>query len=157
MSAPGPAVALRPVDASELDAFVAIYVRYAAETLPYDPLGRAPASGAELRRVYADALDDEAAELLWIETGGERAGLLVLQRFDEADGGEAALEFAECYVEPEFRGAGVGRAAVEQVLARERARGTPVVDAAVLRDNPALGFWRALGFEVRAYRTARRP
>ena len=157
MSATGGAVTLLPVAASELDVFVAMFLVYAAEMLPYDPLGPEPASAAALRRDFADALVEESAELLWVAAGGEHAGLLVLQCFDEADGAEPAIEIAECYVESRFRGTGVGRAAVEQVLARERARGTAVVEAGVLRDNPALGFWRKLGFEVRAYRTARRP
>lgn len=157
MSASPGAVTLLPVAASELDAFVAMFLVYAAEMLPYDPLRPEPASAAELRRDFAGALADESTELMWVASGGERAGLLVLQRFDEADGAEPTLEIAECYVESRLRGSGVGRAAVEQLLARERARGTAVVDAAVLRDNPALEFWRKLGFEVRAYRTARRP
>lgn len=156
MSSSATRVDLVPVAASDVDAFAAMFVAYAEETLPYDPLQPPRASAAELRSWLAETLAEELQELRWIEADGERAGLLMWQGF-VADGGEAGVEITECYVEFRFRGAGVGRAAVEQVLAQERARGTAYLEAGVLRDNPALGFWRALGFEVRAYRTARRP
>jgi ribosomal protein S18 acetylase RimI-like enzyme len=150
-------VELVPVAESELDAFVAMFAAYAEETEPYDPLGMARLDAAETRAWFAAEADAPGAELLWIVASGERGGLLRLQRFEAEPGLESTLEIADCYVELRLRGAGIARAAVEAVLARERARGTAVVDAAVLRDNPALGFWRALGFELRSYRTARRP
>ena len=67
-------------------------------------------------------------------------------------------EIAEFYIEPRFRRLGAGRAAVEAILADQRARGTRLVEAAILRDNAgAHAFWRALGFEVHSVRTTRAP
>jgi len=52
-------------------------------------------------------------------------------------------------VAPDARGRGHGRAIVEAVEERLRARGCPKLNLQVLASNPAaLGFWRKLGYRV---------
>ena len=98
-------------------------------------------------------------ELLWIEVDGERAGFLLLRTFEDwPDTAKTVLDIAECYIAPGFRRQGAGTAAIEALLARERARGTALVEASVLsRNEAALAFWEALGFTTRSIRTAREP
>jgi ribosomal protein S18 acetylase RimI-like enzyme len=102
-------------------------------------------------------MEDE--EWLWIVLDGEHVGFVMSRLYyDQPLPGEQTTEILECYVEPARRRGGVGRAAIEALLAREREHGTALVEAGVLRDNAeALAFWEALGFEVRSLRTARRP
>lgn len=127
----------------ELDAYSAL----APDTLPIERYGEA------LRA------DPEDQELLWIEVEGERAGFLLLRTFEDwPDTAKTVLDVAECYIAPAFRGRGAGGAAIEALLARERARGTALVEASVLsRNEAALAFWEALGFTRRSIRTAREP
>ena len=52
-------------------------------------------------------------------------------------------------VAPDARGRGHGRAIVEAVEARLRARGCAKLNLQVLASNPtAVGFWRKLGYRV---------
>ncbi len=150
-------VTLRPVPPSEHDDYFAMMAPYHAELDIYDPYaGDVPSAEAYRRAV----LDDMAGrELLWIEADGERAGF-VMMRVDPDWPDETRLiaSIAEFYVAPLYRRRGIGSAAVQAILDDHRARGTFEVEAGILRDNsPALEFWRRMGFELRAYQTARRP
>jgi len=70
----------------------------------------------------------------------------------------AIASITEFYVLPEQRRRGVGRAAIEALLAEHRRRGTALVEAAILALNePAREFWAGLGFEVEFLQTSRKP
>jgi len=155
-----PAVRLVPVALDERDAFFAAYEAYSRELEPSDPTHE-PTDIAAYREAVEDDLSypDSGRELLWIMADGARAGFAVLRHLpDWLDPERMITTVAEFCVLATHRRAGVGRAAVEAILARERARGTYEVEAGILRDNAAAhAFWGALGFEVRQVITARRP
>lgn len=150
-------VVLRAVPPEEYDAYFAMLAEYAHELDQYDTEAIEDPWDAETHR--AAVLDDmEGRELLWIEAGGERAGLAMVRVYpDFPDDSRDVAEIAEFTVLAAYRGQGIGTAAVEAILADHRARGTYSVDASVLRDNPALAFWERLGFVVRSVNTSRRP
>jgi ribosomal protein S18 acetylase RimI-like enzyme len=110
---------------------------------------------------YGEAIqqDPGAQELLWVVADDDRAGFLIVREFDDwPDTARTVLDIAECYVAPQFRRQGVGKAAIEALLDRERRRGTALIEASVLyRNEPAIAFWKSLGFTVRSIRTAREP
>ena len=151
------AVELRRVSAGEQADFVAMLGDYLRELdayeLPWDP---APPAES-----YALAFDEDpdGQDIEWIEADGERAGFLISRVVpDWPDDERTIAEVMECYVTPPFRRRGVGRAAIEGWLARQRADGVAQVEASVLsRNAAALAFWERMGFEVRAVQTVRRP
>ena len=148
---------LVPVEDRELDDFVAFFDDYRRELDVYH--SSAP-DVLPIQR-YRDALhrDPGGQELLWIEVDGVRAGFLFLRAFEDwPDATRIVVDIAECYVVPQLRRRGVGQAAIEALLARERARETSLVEASVLRGNEAaLAFWQSLGFTPHSIRTARQP
>ncbi len=155
-------VRLRAVLPAEHDAFFDAFAVYHAELDAYDAdLAAGDAHSVEAYRtaLLDDLGADSGRELLWIEVGGERAGFAVVHTLpDWPDDTTDVAEIAEFYIEAPFRRRGVGRLAVEAILADHRARGTGLVEAAILEGNAvAREFWRALGFEVRSVVTARRP
>ena len=145
-------VTLAPVVEAEYGDFAKMAEPYHYELDPYDPIGGGePFSAEQYRRSLL--ADTEERELLWIIADGERAGFAIVRTWP--DGVAEVIEF---YVVPALRRRGVGRAAVEALLAEHRRRGTALVEAGILGDNePAKAFWAALGFQVRSLRTARRP
>jgi ribosomal protein S18 acetylase RimI-like enzyme len=148
---------LMPVQTGELEALFQMFEAYHEEVEGFDPFQSEPESMAGRRQRMLTGMEDE--EWLWIELEGEHVGFVMTRvYYDVPLPGQRTTEILECYVEPARRRGGVGRAAVEALLAREREHGTTLVEAGVLRDNAeALAFWEALGFEVRSLRTARRP
>jgi ribosomal protein S18 acetylase RimI-like enzyme len=156
------AVQLRPVEPSEHDAWFAMLDVYLRELDRYDPDEHsADAHSVELYRaaILNDLGPDSGRELLWIEANGERAGLVMIRTLpDFPDDSTNVADIAEFYVDAPFRRRGVGRAAVQALLAEHRLRGTRLVEAGILHRNlPAQEFWRALGFEPRSIVTGRRP
>lgn len=153
-------VRLRAVTAEEHDAFFEVFAAYHAELDAFD---REAESAHSVDTYRAAILEDLGAgtgqELLWIEAEQSRAGFAIVRTLpDWPDDSTDVAEIVEFYVAPTFRRRGVGRAAVEAILADHRARGTRSVEAAILRDNaPAQHFWQSLGFEVRSVVTARAP
>jgi ribosomal protein S18 acetylase RimI-like enzyme len=141
----------------EYDDFFSMLDVYFRELDPYDPLGPDRHSIEQYRR--AILADMEGRELLWIVADGERVGLAMVRTVDDwPDAVSSVAEIAEFYVAPTHRRRGIGRAAVESLLAEHRRRGTALVEAAILRDNEgALAFWAGLGFVVQSLQTARRP
>ncbi|MXZ63192.1 MAG: GNAT family N-acetyltransferase [Chloroflexi bacterium] len=143
-------------DAEQAD-FVAMLGDYLRELdayeLPWDP--------APVPEDYARAFEDDPGgqRIEWMVADGERAGFLISRVVpDWPEEHRNVGEVIECYVAPAFRRRGVGRAAVEAWLARQRADGVDLVEASVLSLNtPALAFWERMGFEVRAVQTLRRP
>lgn len=152
-----PGVRLVAVDASEYDAYFAMFNDYALELNQYDTEASEAPWDADVHR-KAVVGDMEGRELMWIEAAGQRAGLAMVRAHpDFPDDSRHLADIVEFAVLPTFRGRGIGSAAVEAILADHRARGTYSVDASVLRDNPALAFWQRLGFIVRSVNTSRRP
>ena len=151
------AVELRLVAAGEQADFVAMLGDYLRELDAYD-LPWDPAPPAES---YALAFDEDpdGQDIEWIEADGERAGFLISRVVpDWPDDERTIAEVMECYVTQPFRRRGVGRAAIEAWLARQRTDGVAQVEASVLsRNAAALAFWERMGFEVRAVQTVRRP
>ena len=151
------AVELQLVAAGEQADFLAMLADYLRELdayeLPWDPAPRP--------EEYAIAFDEDPGgqRIEWIVADGERAGFLISRVVPDWPEEERMVgEVIECYVAPPFRRRGVGRAAVEAWLGRQRAEGVTLVEASVLSLNtPALAFWERMGFEVRAVQTVRRP
>ena len=156
IEAASPPVELRPIEASERDAFFALLANYLAELDAYELPGD-PAPPVE---AYRRALDEDPGgqRIDWILAGGERAGFFVSRVVPDWPEEERDIgEVMECYVLPAQRRSGVGRAAVEVWLAEQRARGVQLVEASVLAPNTAArAFWERLGFELRAVQTVRR-
>ena len=151
-------VTLAPVPEGEHAAFFVLLRAYMAEMDRFDP--DAAHTPFDVERYIAAMLEDmEGREFLWILADGARAGLAIVRTLpDFPDDRRMVATIGEFYVRPEARRGGVGRAAVEAILADHRARGTYEVEAGILRDNlPARAFWERLGFELRFYQTARRP
>jgi ribosomal protein S18 acetylase RimI-like enzyme len=150
-------VELVRVSVVELDEFVAQFDEYRHELDPYNSL---VPDTLPIER-YAEALrsDPSGQELLWVEADGKRAGFLLIRCFEDwPDPKRIIIDIAECYVIPAYRRRGVGRAAIAALLERERARGTALIEASVLRANAdALAFWESLGFAQHSIRTARQP
>jgi predicted acetyltransferase len=91
---------------------------------------------------YFDAYWEEPERLpLFIEADGDVVGLCLIRRRDDG------WSIAEFSVVPGRRRGGVGRAAVEVLVARARSEGASYVEAKVHLDNhEALPFWLAVGF-----------
>ncbi len=157
-----PPVQLRAVELTEHDAFFELFADCFDELEPF-VADRATAEATSFEAYRAAILDDlgpdSGRELWWIEADGTRAGLAMVRTLpDWPDDSTDVAEITEFYVAPAFRRSGVGRAAVEAILADHRARGTRLVEAAILeRNTAARAFWAALGFEPRARVTGRRP
>lgn len=60
-------------------------------------------------------------------------------------------------VKPEFRGKRVGYALIENAINKAREQGFARFQLDVLSDNPAVGFYRAVGLELLAETTAPKP
>ncbi len=151
-------VALRPIAEDEYDDFRELLLDYYDEMAEYD----LDAEDAEdhLERSLPAMLDDmDGREFIWIESDGERAGFIIIRtQSDWPPDDRMIASIAEFYVDPDFRRAGVGTAAVELLLAEHRDRGTYLVEADIMRLNePAKAFWYGLGFELQFLQTARKP
>jgi ribosomal protein S18 acetylase RimI-like enzyme len=81
---------------------------------------------------------------LWLARAGEvGVGCVALRPLDDA-----TAEVKRMYVDPAWRGAGVGRALLEALIAGARARGYRTVRLGTLDDmTAAQGLYRSLGFE----------
>lgn len=101
----------------------------------------------------------QGREIYWIEVDGKTSGLVMVRNYAGWPQGERGVaEIAEFYVAPEVRRQGVGSAAARLLLTEHRRRKTSVIKAPVLaRNQPALEFWSALGFETDMIVTARQP
>lgn len=157
MDPTGVEVRVRAVEPREYDDYFTMLAEYQQELDQYDSESEGESWDPELHR--RAVLDDMAGrELLWIEAGGERAGLAMVRVYpDFPDDSRDVADVAEFTVLPAYRSRGIGSAAVEAILADHRERGTHLVDASVLQGNPALAFWQRLGFVVRSVNTSRRP
>jgi GNAT superfamily N-acetyltransferase len=152
----GPQTAIVAIAESEYDDFFAMAGPYHDELEPYvtDDVPWDPD-----RWRSAVLSDMEGRELLWIVADGTHAGFAVVRTNADWPNDERAIaSITEFYVLPEQRRRGVGRAAIEALLAEHRRRGTALVEAAILALNePAREFWAGLGFEVEFLQTSRKP
>lgn len=76
-----------------------------------------------------------------IEVGGERAGRLYVQQREEE------LRIVDIALLPEYRGQGIGRVLLEQILAQARESGR-AVRIHVEKNNPAYRLYLRLGFRM---------
>ncbi len=152
-----PVVSLLPVRDLDFDELFEMFEGYCSEIEVFDPLGAPPESADDRRDALQEGATEE--EWSWIIVEGQRAGFVMAQVFeDDPLPGDSTTEILECYVLPSFRRRGVGRAALQSLLAAERARGTSMVEAGILRGNEgAIAFWEALDFETRSVQMGRRP
>ncbi len=150
-------VTLAATAEAEYEDFFALLEPYHSELDRYEQPGAGATSARDYRR--ATLADMRGRELLWITVDGERVGLAIVRTLpDWPDETQQVATVIEFYIVPEQRRRGVGRAAVEELLAEHRRRGTALVEAGILSDNqPARAFWAELGFEVRSVQTARKP
>lgn len=145
MSAATPAFALRPETDADRTLSRSIYAAARA-----DELGRVPWSPAQ-REAFID-MQFEAqrrhyrahhprAQWAIVVVGGIDAGRLYV---DESG---PVLLLIDVVLLPAFRGLGIGRALLADVLARADAAGA-AIQLHVEKDNPVLGWYRRLGFVV---------
>jgi len=86
--------------------------------------------------------DDGALLIAWID--GTAAGTIALRRFTDRAG-----EVKRLYLRPQFRGRGLGRHLVEQVIERARAIGYETLYADTLPImTDALALYERMGFET---------
>lgn len=151
-------VTLEPVLFLDYEDFFDMLRRYMEEMDQYDPTTNVNSFDVDL---YISAMleDMDGREFIWFVKDGQRVGMAIVRYLpDFPDDDRMVATIGEFYVLPEFRRQGVGRAAVEAILADHRERGTYEVEAGILRDNMlARAFWARMGFELRFYQTARRP
>lgn len=152
-----PRVSLTPVAEAEYEEFFAMLEVYDRELQAYETVR--PDNEVEFATYRQAILDDmEGRELLWIVEGDDRAGFAMTRTSTDWPDGDPIMSIAEFYVVPHRRRSGVGRAAVEELLADHRRRGTFLVQASIMRENKAArDFWARLGFEVQFLQTSRRP
>jgi ribosomal protein S18 acetylase RimI-like enzyme len=104
-------------------------------------------------QLWTQRLADNAVMLAVV--GAAPAGSVMCSEFGMTDPGDCAL--AGMWVDPRFRGAGVGQALVDAVIAHARAAGKRRVVLDVVADNtPAAGLYERAGF-VRTGRKAPYP
>ena len=121
------------------------------EYLASSPAGAAgvciPGYEAELRGLPGKYLENEA-DLLLARVNGEGAGCVAITRRVLKDGMDAA-EMKRLWVEPRFRGHGLGRRLVSSAIAWARAREciAVVLDTVNEAMPEAAELYRSLGFE----------
>ena len=84
-----------------------------------------------------------------ILAGGQAAGWMVIAR------GDSAITLADIAVAPEYRGKGLARAAIGELLAESKQTGKPV-ELQVTLMNPAIRLYERLGFRTIASDEVRR-
>jgi putative acetyltransferase len=136
-----------PEDTEQARALLASYGKYLASS----PSGAAgvciPGYDAELRGLpgkYAE----QGADLLLARVQGEGAGCVAVTRRVLTDGMDA-VEMKRLWVEPRFRGHGLGRRLVVSAIdwARANACGAVVLDTVNEAMPEAAELYRSLGFE----------
>jgi L-amino acid N-acyltransferase YncA len=124
----------------------------ARETYAYDPnISESDARSMWMvtspgRTVVATGTDDEAV----VGTGFNEEVLGTASMYANRPGPGSHVASASFMVDPRHAGRGVGRALGEYVIEWARASGFRAIqfNAVVETNTPAVGLWRALGFEV---------
>jgi len=150
-------IELVAVAEAEYDDFFAMLEVYDHELQAYETVE--PAHEPDFATYRQAILDDmEGRELLWIMRGDDRVGFVMTRTTEDWPEGDPIMSISEFYDVPHRRRGGVGRLAVERLLADHRDRGTFLVQASIMRENKAASdFWASLGFEVQFLQTSRRP
>jgi len=136
-----------PEDTEQARALLTSYGEYLASS-PSGAVGVCiPGYEAELRGLPGKYVEKEA-DLLLARIKGEGAGCVAITRRVLADGMEAA-ELKRLWVEPRFRGHGVGRGLVDSAIdwARAHECGAVVLDTVNEAMPEASELYRSLGFE----------
>jgi GNAT superfamily N-acetyltransferase len=96
----------------------------------------------------ARAVANEDLEVLAarIEPGGSHVGVVVIAFRMSISAAASFVGIEDLYVRPDARGRGVGRALIEAVGERCRARGVSYVE--VQTDDEGVRFYEALGYEL---------
>jgi ribosomal protein S18 acetylase RimI-like enzyme len=134
-------VAIRPAGPGDRDTLVELMTEFYAETAtPFDP--------DRTVRAFETLLGDASRGRAWIlERYGSAAGYAVLAvGFSMEYGGRDAF-LDDLFVREEHRGRGLGRAAMQAVLAECERRGVRALHLEVARDNTAAKeLYRRFGF-----------
>jgi ribosomal protein S18 acetylase RimI-like enzyme len=140
---PGPEVSLRPAQPEDEEFLLRVYASTRTEELTPVPWTLAEKDAflrmqfAAQHRYYRQHY--ASGEFLVIVVGGEPAGRLYLYR------GAQELRIVDIALLPEFRGRGIGRALLTDIIGEGDRAGVPV-RMHVERNNPALRLYRELGF-----------
>jgi ribosomal protein S18 acetylase RimI-like enzyme len=147
---------LRPLRADELPAFIeharAAYVRDLVEQAGLTQAAATKKTADDWPRLFPDGKVAAGNELFAIEDGesAERVGGLWFAERDN-DAGEKTLYVYSIEIDPEFRGRGFGREAMQLVEDEARSRGLSQTNLTVLGGNGvARSLYRSLGYVERA-------
>jgi ribosomal protein S18 acetylase RimI-like enzyme len=154
-------VEIRPAVQEDYDALCAVVEEVDAlhrERLPH--LFREPGDRAREREYLFGLMADETVGLLVAEVDGQLAGTVVVGLYDTPP---VPILVPRRYavvdnlvVKREYRRAGVGRVLMEEAQQWAAARGATSIELSVYAFNePALAFYRGLGYEILRYRMTR--
>lgn len=117
-----------------------------------------PDRAKQLAALQAIVDNPALGRLFVLKVNGQVAGMAnALTTISTAEGGRVLL-LEDVIVKAEYRGNGLGRRLVEQVMAWAAAEGMTRVTLLADRDNTgALAFYRSLGFQDSAMRVLRKP
>lgn len=135
---------------------VATILRFVCELAEYE---REPDAVEATEAMLAEALfgDRPAAEAVIAEGEGDAIGFALFFHNFSTWTGRRGLYLEDLYVTPEARGSGAGRALLAHLAALALDRGCARFEWSVLDWNePAIGFYRALGAEPMAEWTVQR-
>ncbi len=141
----GAAYTLRPIRPEDAEEHGALFSRLAPDDIRYrffTPLRSLPAE--QLARLTQVDYEREIAFVAVREATGETVGVARLVHETDAPDAEFAIA-----VQPDAKGAGIGRALMEQIFAWARTRGISEIAGEVLAENaPMIAFVRRLGFTI---------
>lgn len=138
-----PSVTFKTATASDTDLLTTMIQRYFAfDQIPFHP--------EQIRSGLAVLLGDESLGRVWLVLSGARtAGYVILTfGFDLEFGGRQA-GITDLYLEPEYRGKGLGRRTLNHVEEFCRESGVHALELQVERDNvEAFGLYQSFGFKM---------
>lgn len=139
---PGSAATLRLASPEDADVLLALARRFHAEDgHPLSPMGEQALRGL---------LSNRAAGLAWIIEGqGQAVGYAVLCFGYSIEWGGQDAFIDDLYLDPDWRGQGLGSAIIDIVGGRARQAGALALHLEVLPGNPAEALYRRLGFQDR--------
>lgn len=135
---PGPRIEARPVASDELTEPLSLLEEFLRDGEPVPPL----LAGQIARAVQTGDIEVLAART---EPGVRSVGVAVLAFRPSVSAGALFASIEDLYVSPGARGRGAGRALLEAVEERCRARGVSYVE--VQTDEEAALFYEASGYE----------
>jgi len=138
---PSAKLAILPADESRIPLILS-FIRKLAE---YEKLSREVVADEEtLRRSLFGA--HPAAEVLFAYVAEEPAGFAVFFQNFSTFSGRAGIYLEDLFVDPEYRGKGIGKALLVYLAKLAKQRGYDRIDWSVLDWNqPAIDFYRRIG------------